>query len=583
MLKNLLFLLSFICIEAIGYAQTSYDWHDAKWTIGVCEQDTGHLFYRLPARLEGKVTNGVWKQSVSSAGEYLHFKTTARSFVVKYIVAGKNYALPHMPATGVSGVDLYGKDMHGEWNWSPPAKYSFGDTCVYEYRNLKIAAGSQADFYLYLPLYASLQWITVGVPEGQRFEYTEAHKDKPIVAYGTSIMQGAVASRAGMAWTNILERKLSRKIINLGFSGNGRFDVPIFDLMADVDAKLYILDCMPNLVSKKYYPADTIRQRLIYGINKLREQHPAVPILLAEHAAGNMPLGMDTTVVNSYHEASNTITEIFNELKKNGVKDLYMLTEKEINFDINSTTDGTHPNDYGMMQYAVAYEKKIREILHEPTGVLSTQYPVEQYRDGFDWRKRHEDIIANIEKNNPQVIIFGNSIINYWGGEPKGEKVAGRGEAAWQQYMAPLQVQNAGFGWDRIENVLWRVYHGELDHFKGNKIVIMIGTNNLGLNTDEDIVKGLTFLLQQVRYRKPEATIFVGGILPRRDMLQRVLTLNPKIKAMALANGYKFFELSKNFMNGNVLNDGLFTGDGLHPNEKGYEVLGEQLNRVLKK
>lgn len=583
MFKSLLFLLTLICVEVNTYAQDPYNWHEARWTIGVCEQDTAHIFYRLPARLEGKVSAGVWRQSVNSAGEYLHFKTTARSFIVKYIVAGKNYALPHMPATGVSGVDLYGKDMHGGWNWAPPAKYSFGDTCVYEYRNLSIAAGAQADFYLYQPLYASLQWISIGVPGEQKFEYTAAHKDKPIVAYGTSIMQGAVASRAGMAWTNILERKLSRKVINLGFSGNGRFDAPVFDLMADVDAKLYILDCMPNLVSKKAYPADTIRQRLIYGINKLRAQHPDVPILLAEHAAGNMPLGMDTAVINAYHEASNTITEIFNELKKSGVKDLYMLTEKDINFDINSTTDGTHPNDYGMMQYAVAYEKKIREILHEPVGNLSTQYPMEQYRDGFDWRKRHEDIIANIVKNNPQAIIFGNSIINFWGGEPKGEKVAGRGEAAWQQYMAPLQVQNAGFGWDRVENVLWRVYHGELDHFKGNKILVMIGTNNLGLNTDEDIVKGLSFLLQQIRYRTPQAAIFVGGILPRRDMLQRVLTINPKIKTMAVANGYSFFDLSKNFMNGNALNDALFTGDGLHPNEKGYQVLGEQLNQVLKK
>ncbi len=583
MVKNLLFLLAFVCVEATTYAQESYDWHEARWAIGICEPDTGHIFHRLPARLEAKVTAGVWRQSTQSAGEYLHFKTTARNFVIRYTVAGKNYAMPHMPATGMSGVDLFGKDVHGGWNWSPPRKYSFGDTCVYEYRDLSMDAGGLADFYLYLPLYAELRWITVGVPEGQKFEYSKPDKDKPIVAYGTSIMQGAVASRAGMAWTNILERNISRKVINLGFSGNGRFDAPVFDIMAGVDAKLYILDCMPNLVNKKTFPADTVRTRLIYGINKLRAQHPDVPILLAEHAAGNMPLGMDTASINAYHEASNTITEIFNGLKRDGIKELYMLTEKEINFDVNSTTDGTHPDDYGMVQYAVAYEKKIREILHEPKGELSTQSPVEQYRDGFDWRKRHEDIISNIEKTNPQVIIFANSIINYWGGEPKAEKVAGRGEAAWQQYMVPLHAQNAGFGWDRIENVLWRVYHGELDHFKGNKIVIMIGTNNLGLNKDEEIIKGLTFLVQQVRYRKPTATILLGGILPRGDMMQRVLKLNPKMKVMAAANGCKFFDLSKSFMNGSALNDALFTGDRLHPNERGYQVLGEQLNAVLKK
>jgi len=65
------------------------------------------------------------------------------------------------------------------------------------------------------------------------------------------------------------------------------------------------------------------------------------------------------------------------------------------------------------MQYAIAYEKKIREILNEPVGNISTEIPIGQYRDGYDWKKRHEDVIENIEKTNPTTLLIGNSIINY--------------------------------------------------------------------------------------------------------------------------------------------------------------------------
>lgn len=544
----------------VGKATAQYDWHDPKGANGIIERDSAHIYNRLPAYLEPLITKGAWNQSLKSAGEFLHFTTTARSFKIKYVVAGKTYSTPHMPATGVAGVDLYARDANGVWNWAPAMRYSFGDTCVYEYRTMKLAAKGSADFFLYLPLYSTLQWISVGVPEGQSFEYRSADADKPIVAYGTSIMHGAVASRPGLAWTNILSRKLDRTVINLGFSGNGRYEAPVFDLMAKADARLYILDCMPNLTR---FSPDTVEARLRYGIATLQEQHPGVPILLAEHAGGNPAFEMDSTLVNEYHRASVTVATIFDKFKTEGIKDIYLLTENEIGLDNNSTVEGTHPNDIGMMQYAVAYEKKIREILHEKAGSISTQQPVEQYRDGFNWRKRHEDVIAGTDTTHATAIIFGNSIIHYYDGLPR-------------------NFQNAGFGNDRIENVLWRIYHGELDHFKGKTIIVCIGTNNLAWNTDEEIIDGLAFLLQQIRFRQPAARICLGGILPRRNMLERVLALNPRIQKMAAANGVQFFDCSKKFMHGQQLNDALFKADGLHPNEKGYEVLGQCIQQLLK-
>lgn len=561
-------------------AQPNITWYSPQTVNGIAEHDTAYIYHRLPSYMEQQVRPIVWNLSLNTAGEFLHFKTTARSLVVRYGLAGKSMAMPHMPATGVSGVDLYAIDKNGEWNWAPPA-YRFGDTCVYSYKNVLAAAGaSGVDYYLYLPLYNTVEWLSIGVGKNETFAFIPERKEKPVVAYGTSILQGAVTSRPGLTWSNILERNLDRMVINLGFSGNGRFEQPIFDLMAKVDAAVYIFDCMPNLSSRSFSDT-TIENRIRYGVARLRQAHPDVPLLLTEYPDGDIPHYMDSALLRERHTSSLLIAAIYQKLKNEGIRNIYLLTEKEIAFDMNSTTETTHPNDIGMMKYAQAYEKKIREILNEPAGSITTQIPVQQYRDGFDWIKRHEQVIDNTKDTKAQVILFGNSIINYWGGQPAAEKVAPRGEEAWQQYMLPEQVQNAGFGNDRIENVLWRVYHGELDNFHGNKILLMIGTNNLAVNTDEEIVSGLSFLLQQIRKRKPEAQITLIGILPRKGKEDRVQQLNSKIKKMTAEGHYRFVDFAASFLSGKEINSSLFISDGLHPNNEGYNVLGKCLHKLL--
>ncbi|MGH2643330.1 MAG: SGNH/GDSL hydrolase family protein, partial [Chitinophagaceae bacterium] len=467
-----IFLAVLVLFPGFLLAQSNYSWHEPSYVEGICVHDPNHIYYRLPEDMESQVRKPVWYLSKNTAGEFLHFKTTARSITVRFVLEDNPNPFPHMPEIGVSGVDLYAMDMNGNWNWAPP-HYHFGDTCVFKYTDLYLADNHKAaDFYLYLPLYNTVKWFSIGIPDADKFEFVRENKGLPIVAYGTSILQGAVASRSGLAWTNILERRLDRTIINLGFSGNGRFEKPIFDLMAKRDAALYILDCMPNLDGGRFSDS-LIKARVYYGVKTLQERHAETPILLVEHADGYAPFYMDTTRLNQYHRASILMGKIFNDLKEDGYKNIYLLTDKEIGFDMNSTTEGLHPDDIGMMHYTDAYEKTIRSILQEPVGNIPTEKPVEQYRDGYDWLKRHNQVMENIEKTHPNVIILGNSIINYWGGIPVAESGRARGEDSWQKYLAPLKVQNAGFGWDRIENALWRVYHGELNDFHGKRILVM--------------------------------------------------------------------------------------------------------------
>jgi lysophospholipase L1-like esterase len=185
-----------------------------------------------------------------------------------------------------------------------------------------------------------------------------------------------------------------------------------------------------------------------------------------------------------------------------------------------------------------------------------------------------------IQQNNPQNLIIGNSIIHYFGGTPAYH--IARGESAWSKYLNPLKVQNSGFGWDRIENVLWRVYHGEFDDFNGKNIVLMIGTNNLGINPDEEIVEGLQFLIKAIRQRNPDVNIIMVGILPRVKSEEHVASINKKIKEMSLQNHIDYVDFGKDFLINGKVNSKLFISDGLHPNADGYEVLGKDLVKILK-
>ncbi|PVD51020.1 hypothetical protein DC498_16495 [Terrimonas sp.] len=365
---NRIFMLLFLSmIVGFSYSQAShtYKWFDpAQSAFPVIEgrgwqAELKDAYDRFPAKAEQTVRKEVWKLSKNAAGEYIRFTTNASEIVVRYIVSGgKNF--DHMPSTGVSGVDLYVQDNADNWHWVRAA-YKFGDTIEYRYSGFASPAPVK-EFRLYLPLYNTPVWLNIGVPETNTFSALPVNKEKPLVLYGTSILQGGCASRPGLAWTNILGRKLNMPIINLGFSGNGRLEQPVIDLINEIDAKLFVLDCQPNLVDKKQYPEPELENRIRNSVKSLQSKHPATPILLAEHCCGFPAVNLDSASANRYIWTSEVMANTFSKMKKEGVKNIYLLTAKDIGFDMESTVDGTHPNDIGMMKYAEAYEKAIRKI-----------------------------------------------------------------------------------------------------------------------------------------------------------------------------------------------------------------------------
>jgi len=532
--------------------------------------EIGKTFTRLPERAEKQVRKAVWNLSKNAAGLSIHFYSNAPEISVRYHVKGP-FAMNHMPATGVSGVDLYAIDEEGKWKraWGT---YTFADTILYTYKNLFPSRYHKKGFEyrLYLPLYNSVSWMEIGVPEDAYFEFIPVLKEKPVIVYGTSIAQGGCASRPAMGWTNILSRKLDYPVINLAFSGNGPFEKAVTDLINEQDAAAYVFDCLPNMGALSQ---EEVYGRVMYGVTAIRKKHRQ-PILLTDHI-GYFNDQTDSTRAVIWKRLNETQWKAYNALKKQGVKDLYYLTRDSIRFPEDGTVDYVHPNDLGMQAYADAYERVLRPILKMPVGAATTTQPLSQRREagGYEWKKRHAQELLLNQEQPPVNVIIGNSITHYWAGEPRAHVV--RGENSWKEYLSDFR--NMGFGWDRIENVLWRVYHGELDGFAAKNIVLMIGTNNLGGCTDETIVKGIAFLLQQIRQRQPQARIKLVGIFPRRNTEARIAALNKQLNGVAKRGAFLFADPGRNLLLASgKIDESLFT-DGLHPNEKGYARLAKEI------
>ncbi len=316
-------------------------------------------FNRLPAALKATTREAVWNLSEYSAGEYIDFRTDADTIVVRYKVRGV-LNMPHMPTTGVSGVDLYFHNQtKNSWEWAF-GSYQFKDTVKYTFSNLGI--NTNGVYRLYLPLYNMVDFLEIGVKKANRLAF-EVQKSKPIIVYGTSIAQGACTSRPGMAWTNILSRDFSNEVINLGFSGNGRLEQPILDLIASEDAAAYILDCIPNLALTPTRSAAQLDSLISNAVKTIRIKQPSVPIILTEHSSAYTEGFLNKGTMIEYASSTKVGKEAYNKLKRAGVKNIYYLSSEAIGLDINSTVDYAHPNDWGMMKIAKAYENILKKIL----------------------------------------------------------------------------------------------------------------------------------------------------------------------------------------------------------------------------
>lgn len=309
---------------------------------------------RLPARAQGVVRPEVWSLSRCCAGLELRFATDACEVSARWTVRNASLAMDHMPATGVSGLDLYLRRADG-WRWAAVGRPTQSPTNQVRLLGDLPPAGMR-EMRLYLPLYNGIVQLALGVPSGARLVPSTLPSGPPLVVYGTSIVQGGCASRPGMAYPAIIGRACDLPVLNLGFSGNGRAEPEVATLVAGLAASAFILDPLPNL------SAEQVRERLGGFIDALRTAHPRTPIIAVEN------------IVYQHHDVVRPGRS--DDIAKNqalrailgprlAADPLLSLVPGQLLLgdDGEGTVDGVHPTDLGFSRIAAAITPVLRQAL----------------------------------------------------------------------------------------------------------------------------------------------------------------------------------------------------------------------------
>jgi hypothetical protein len=264
--------------------------------------------------------------------------------------------MPHMAASGVSGLDLYLWDKGG-WHWvggGRPDKSPTNEKVM-----VKGLVPGRREFLLYLPLYNGVEELKIGVPASATIVPAPRRPEalKPVVFYGTSILQGGCASRPGMAYPAILGRRVGREHINLGFSGNAWSEPEIAQFLAELNPAVYVLDPLPNMKEEWVVP------RIGQLVRLLRQAHPKTPIVLVENVAYTE--GEYVASRGERYKKSNArLREIYQQLRQAGDKNLFYVPAADLlGTDGEGTVDGTHATDLGFMRMADAVEPALRRAL----------------------------------------------------------------------------------------------------------------------------------------------------------------------------------------------------------------------------
>jgi len=309
---------------------------------------------RLPISYKEKVREPVWDLSKASAGITVRFHSNSTSINLKWTVLN-DLDMSHMAATGIKGIDLYTK-YNNKWRYVTTAgalvglktyqNKSMPADSINEYELIKNMTPEFREYKLFLPLYDGVTKLEVGIDSTASIEKPSPSAVKPIVFYGTSITQGGCASRPGMAHTNIISRKLDMDCINYGFSGNGRMETPIVELISEIDARFYVIECMQNMDSEQ------VSERVRPLVDIIRTNHPNTPIVLVENMMYTTAF-LDQTLETRLIQENAALKNEYDKIIKSGTPNIFYIKDnKDFLVDNEGTVDGVHLTDLGFLRYA---------------------------------------------------------------------------------------------------------------------------------------------------------------------------------------------------------------------------------------
>jgi len=330
-------------------------WIDGRYLPleGKSYADVDAFYDRLPRNVTTNVNGGVRAMKHHSTGLQFRFKTSSPTLAFEWVPWNGGLAMDHMPATGVSGIDIYTQGSDGVWRYLRTGRINPGKNGAFPTGRVdRVFIAPNTPILVNLPLYNGVRSFRLGLAKGTTVSSLGPRTsgiDKPVVFYGTSITHGGCCSRPGLAFVNIVGRDLDVPVVNLGFSGSGVMEYEMSEHLAAIDASCYVLDCLWNmydgLVANRYEPF----------IRNLRAKRPGVPIVMAEQC---------DVYCRAQCGKDRIMKKLYEKLVAEGWKNLVYLPKDNMYLkDLEGTVDGCHPNDWGMMAMAKAFGGAVRTAL----------------------------------------------------------------------------------------------------------------------------------------------------------------------------------------------------------------------------
>ena len=348
-----------MAIEKAVVDTNGVKWIDGKHLPieGRAFDDVDEWYDRLPSGVTTNVNGGVRSMKHHTSGMLFRFTTDSKNLRFRWIPYKKSLAMDHMPATGVSGIDVYRFDaVQGRWLYVKTGRIR--DAA--KGGSLDIGWTPGTPCLVNLPLYNGIREFKLGLDKSATVKALGPRKsgvDKPVVFYGTSITHGGCCSRPGLGFVNWVGRDLDVPVVGLGFSGSGVMEYEMSEHLAHIDASCYVLDCLWNMNSNPKNPnGRSVERNYEPFIRNLRAKRPGVPIVMAEHC---------NVYGNEKDDKDRFIRRLYEKLVAEGWTDLVYLPNDEMyTGDYEGTVDGVHPNDLGMMSMSKAFGKAVKEALH---------------------------------------------------------------------------------------------------------------------------------------------------------------------------------------------------------------------------
>ncbi len=319
---------------------------------GLSDPYDGTAFKRMPRDVAQSVSETVMQLNGNTSGGRVRFSTDSKFLVVR---AKMPYIAQRsiMPLLCIAGFDVYtheaGKEIY-HTGIKPPVDMTDGYEGICYFPDKR-----QRQITLYLPLYNDVSSLEIGLePSATLTAGAPYAHARPILYYGSSITQGAAASRPGMSYEAQIARRLDRDFINLGFAGAARGEKVIADYMAGLDFTAFVSDYDHNAPTPEHLKSTH------YALYEtIRAAHPDAPYVMISRPVTRYDRGDDA-------QRRAIVMESYERALKGGDRrvkfiDGYSLYGTDAMEDCQA--DGLHPNDLGLYRMSLVIGKTLEACL----------------------------------------------------------------------------------------------------------------------------------------------------------------------------------------------------------------------------